>query len=806
MKKIILWVILLTMSLPTFSQNIFQVVRGKVSDSEIKTPLPGASIVLLSDTSTFRGTTTDDRGVFRMDQVPVGRHSFKVTFVGYKETILHNIIVTSAKEVVLNIDLQESAITLTGVSVSAQRSGEAQNEMATVSARAFTVDETDRYAGSRGDPARMASNFAGVQGADDSRNDIVVRGNSPQGVLWQVEGINIPNPNHFAIPGTGGGPVSILNNKILANSDFFTGAFPAEFGNSIAGVFDLKMRNGNNQKNEFSGQLGFLGTELFGEGPISRAAGSSFMFSYRYSTLSLFSALGIDIGTSAIPKYQDASFRLNFPLRGGGSLAVFGVGGTSKVDIMISDQEEPERNVYGENDRDQYFASKMGFGGITLTKPLFSNSVLKATLAASTEIQDSYHEYIYRHVSTQGKYVVDSLSPILDYTFNQQKFSGIISWYTKINNRNSVQLGINNDLHNFNFIDSVNNINPGDPDYYQWRVRWDAQETALLSQPYVQWKHRFNDFISLTAGVHSQFFSLNNSFSPFEPRLGLHWALPRNQAIALGMGVHSQLQPTYIYFYAKDIVNGQLLPHNKELGFTKSNHYVFSYEKVFGNNIRFKAETYYQHLYDVPVTIAPSSFSLLNTGAGFTRFFPEELVNEGTGKNYGIEFTMERFFSRGYFFLVTTSLLESKFKGSDGILRDTDFNGNYALNTLFTKEFKIGTNSSISLGTNVTAAGGRRYGPVDLEASLREKDVIFVDATRNTLQLRDYFRADLRVNYRLNRPRVTHEIAIDFVNVFNTKNILKLTFAPNEFQPQNNPVREEYQLGFLPLFYYKIDF
>jgi hypothetical protein len=394
----------------------------------------------------------------------------------------------------------------------------------------------------------------------------------------------------------------------------------------------------------------------------------------------------------------------------------------------------------------------------------------------------------------------------LKYNFSQQKYSAILNWFTKINAKNSVQAGINNDLYHFNFIDSVNNINFGEPGFNQWRVRWDAEEFALLTQPFVQWKHRFNDFISLTAGVHSQYFSLNNSFSPFEPRLGLHWALPANQAIAFGMGMHSQMQASYNYFYAKEIINGQLVPHNKNMGFTRSNHFVLSYEKILGNNLRFKAETYYQHLYDIPVTRIPSSFSLVNTGAGFSRFFPNDLVNEGTAKNYGLEFTLERFFSQGYFFLITTSLFESKFRGSDGILRNTDFNGNYAINTLFTKEFKLGINSSISLGTKLTAAGGRRYGPVELEESIREKDVVYVDALRNSLQLRDYFRTDLRVNYRLNRRRVTHEIAIDFVNILNTQNVLKLTFAPNKINPQLNPIREEYQLGFLPLFYYKIDF
>lgn len=787
-----------------FSQNLTQTVRGTISDSEIKFPLPGAYVILVSDTGVFKGTTTNDLGEYRLENVPVGRHTFKVTFIGYKDAILNNIIVTSAKEVILNVELQESAVTLTEVQVSAQRSGEAQNEMAVVSARAFTVDETDRYAGSRGDPARMASNFAGVQGADDSRNDIVIRGNSPQGVLWQVNGINIPNPNHFAIPGTGGGPVSILNNKILANSDFYTGAFPAEFGNSIAGVFDLRFRNGNNQKHEFSGQLGFLGTELFAEGPISRLNGSSYLVSYRYSTLSLFKGMGIDIGTTAIPKYQDAAFRLNFPLKNGGSVALFGVGGVSDIDIMISEQEIPDRNLYGENDRDQYFSSQMGFAGVTLNKLVKKNSIFKATLAASIERQNPHHNFVERTL-LEGRFKVDSIFPILDYTFRQQKYSGIFTWFSKIDNKNSLHFGINNDLYNFYFIDSVRStVNREDVNFLEWRTRWNSREAALLVQPFVQWKHRFSDFVSLTAGVHSQYFSLNNSFSAIEPRLGLNWTLPNRQTLALGLGVHSQLQPTYLYFY---IPKGQTEPHNRDMGFTRSNHYVLSYEKILGENIRFKAETYYQHLYDIPVTFTPSSFSLVNTGAGFNRFFPDDkLVNEGTGENYGIEFTLEKFFSRGYFFMVTTSLFESKFTGSDGVKRDTDFNGNYAINGLFTKELKVGKNSIFSVGTKLTTAGGRRYGPVDVQASLRDLDVVFIDATRNSLQLRDYFRTDLRINYRLNRPRVTHELAIDFVNIFDTQNVLKLSFSRNDLLPPTQWIREENQLGFLPIFYYKIDF
>jgi hypothetical protein len=308
----------------SFAQVPTQNIRGKISDKDLKQPLPGASVVLVSDTSNFTGTTTDINGNFKIENVSIGRHAIKVSYMGYQPRTVSDIIVNSGKEVILNIDLEESVVAMKEVEIVATKKGETINEMSTVSARAFTVEETDKYAGSRGDPARMASNFAGVQGADDSRNDIIIRGNSPMGVLWRVEGVNIPNPNHFAISGSAGGPIGVINNKTLANSDFMTGAFPAEYGNSIAGVFDLKFRNGNNEKHEFSGQFGLFGTEIMAEGPINKEKRSSYLLAYRYSTLSIFSFLGLDLGTSAVPRYQDINFKLNFPQKNGANLSVFG--------------------------------------------------------------------------------------------------------------------------------------------------------------------------------------------------------------------------------------------------------------------------------------------------------------------------------------------------------------------------------------------------------------------------------------------------------------------------------------------------
>lgn len=799
-------ILVLLMTTLSTSSQITQNVVGRVVDSETNASIPGVTIILVSDSADLISTTDFD-GNFILEGVPVGRHNISFSFIGYNSANFSNIIVASAHETVLNVTLVERVEQMEGVEIRATRDGDPLNEMAVLSARQFSVSETDRYAGSRGDPARMASNFAGVQGADDTRNDIVVRGNSPQGVLWRVEGIDIPNPNHFNIPGTAGGPVAILNNKVLSNSDFYTGAFPAEFGNSIAGVFDLRLRNGNSRKHEFSGQFGFLGTELMAEGPIKARKNASYLANYRYSTLSLFGSMGIDIGTSAIPRYQDAFFRVFIPTSEGGTLSIWGLGGDSGIDILISDQEEPERNIFGENDRDQYFRTRMGILGITSSKAFDNDVYVKQTLAVSHDWQDSHHELVYRHLDDDNKYVVDSLVDLMNYTFRQNKVSWSFSANKKFSPGLSIKAGALVDGFQWKHFDEIQDLDSSSATYRTWDSRWDSQAGAIMLQPFVQAKWRPSDDWTIVGGFHGQYLSLNQSSSWFQPRIGIKRQLGPKQSISIGGGRHTQMQSAYLYFYQPfDDEFGRPVQYNRDMDFTMSDHVVLSYDRLLGSKMRLKLETYFQGLSQIPVEVQSSSFSLVNSGAGFARFFPDSLMNSGIGVNYGVEMTLEKFFSDQYFFMVTASIFHSEYEGSDEVRRNTDFNGGYAINALGSKEWAFNETSSLVTGLKVTVAGGRWYGPVDIDASNQLREVIYVDSLRNTLQFDDYFRLDLKINYKANRPRVTHEIGVDLVNLTNQQNVLKLSFAPDENDDPSLSVREEYQLGFLPIFFYKLDF
>lgn len=801
-----------------FTQSYVQVIRGQVLDKVSSVGLPGVVVKVKNDTTNKLATTTDANGRFKIENVPVGRRSLVVILMGYNTQVLNDLIINSGKETYVTVELEESLVQIDEVVVSADTDKDVVNTMEAVNVKSFSVEETERYAGSRQDPARMASNFAGVQGTNDSRNDIVVRGNSPSGLLWRLEEIDIPNPNHFAVAGSAGGPTAIINNKYLANSEFFTGAFPANYGNALGGVFDLKMRNGNNQKHERTFQFGLLGTELSLEGPINKEKGSSYFVNYRYSTLKLLSGLNIKLGTSAVPQYQDGAFRFNFPTKKAGVFSLSAIGGYSTIKIILSTQTERPKELYGDLNRDQYFTSNMGVLILNHSYSFNSRTFMKTSLAYSMQGLDVNHYQVLRNKDFVPN---DTLPKILGYNFYEGKST--LSWFVKhkINPKNSFKAGFLANAFHINFYDQakINSRYDTIAQYINnkpYKTRINTQADFYLIQPYFSYVHKFNEKWSSNIGVFAQFLTLNNSYA-IEPRASIRYQLKSNQSLSLAYGVHSQMQATYIYFASPDslVRDGKTYANptkqldNKDLGFSKAQHMVLGYDLQIAKNLRTRLEAYYQYLWDIPVYAIPSGVSLINRGATFNRFFPiYTMTNKGTGYNYGIELTLERTFHKHYFILYSASLYDSKYTASNGKTFNTDFNGNYMMNVLGGVEYDIGKSkkNSLSFSGKFTYGGGKRYSPVNIAASNAVMDVVADNDKVNTLQFAPYNRLDFRLAYKINTKQATYEIALDLVNVMNTKNILALSYAPDPANINADPLIKNYQLGFLPLFYVKVDF
>ncbi len=799
MKKIFLSILIILLSISIYSQNEYtQTIRGKVIDKHSQMPLPGATIILLNSKPQI-GTITENDGEFKFQNIPIGRRGIVVSFMGYNSATLNNINLTSGKEVVLTIQLEEQVITTEEIVITAkQRKDKALNKMAMVSARSFSIEETERFAGSLGDPSRMVANYAGVAMTNDSRNDIIIRGNSPTGLLWRLDGIEIPNPNHFGAFGTTGGPVSILNNNLLTNSDFFTSAFPAEYGNAISGVFDLKMRAGNNQNREYVGQVGFNGFEFGAEGPFVKGKKASYLINYRYSTLGLMQKMGIDFGTgSAIPQYQDLTFKLNFPSVKYGRFSLIGIGGLSFIELHDSGKLEADSDADSDYDMggvDLDFGSDMGVLGLSHLFFFNEKTRIETFLSIQGTRSTTYIDSL--KFNDDGKLLLNS-----NYTFygmkgSEVKYSASTHLSKKFSKKNYFTTGIYADIYSISLLDSV-----WQSKEENFRPNFDNITGSLtLIRAYMQWKHRFNDDFTLNTGVYSHFADINEEFT-VEPRLGIKYNLTKTQSLTLGYGLHSQLQPRYYYFIQTRLKDGSFYRTNKELKMTKSHQVVLSYDKLFQGDIRIKAEAYYQSLSDIPVHKRLTEFSLVNTGTNFGGDMEDSLVSEGTGQNYGVELTFEKFFSKGYYFLTTVSVFDSKYKGYSDTERNTAYNGRYVINALGGYEFKVGKHSALTVDLKVVYAGGKRYVPVDIDKSIAENQTEYDWSKAYEKQFDDYFRTDIRIGFKLNGKHINQEWAVDLQNVSNNKNIYS-----QAYNPRKKDLSSDYQTGFMPMFLWRIQF
>jgi hypothetical protein len=772
-----------------FGQSITQTIRGIIVDKQSQTPLPGVLVQVMS-TEPLLGAAANENGEFKITNVPIGRWILKCQSISYKEKHI-TVVLNAGKEVVLNVELEENVIQSEEIIVTAEQDKtQTNNKMSTVSSRVFSAEEAARYAGSRNDPARMAANFAGVSGANDSRNDIIIRGNSPIGILWRLNGLDIPNPNHFGNAGSTGGPISILNNNTLGNSDFMTGAFAADYGNATSGVFDLKMRQGNNEKHEFVGQIGFNGFELGAEGPLSKSKNSSYMVNYRYSTLSVFKALNIDFGTgSAVPQYQDITFKTDVSTKKAGKFSFWGVGGLSYVALLESDKK-PGQDLYGYNARDTYFRSNVGATGISHTYLFKNNAYLKTNAGVSGQ----YNNIVSDKIDTAFK-TPKNLKPEYRQITQNLRYSVNTTYNKKFNARNFLNVGLYADFYNTRFIDSIDR-RFGNNTFETLR---DYKGNTSLLRGFMQWQHKFSDNLLVNLGVTNQFFTLNNA-NAFEPRVGLKYSITHKQAISFGGGLHSQLQPIYVYF-ASDTINGIRTETNRNLDFTRAAHGVLAYDNNFATNFRLKTEVYYQYIFNAPVRNYSNYFSALNLGADFNSPNVNNLVSKGTGYNYGLEVTLEKFYSKGYYFLFTGSVFESKYKGSDNVWRNTAFNGNYVLNLLGGKEFKINQKHIISIDVRGTYAGGKRYSPIDLQASINANDEVRDVSNAFGYKYPDYFRLDVKPGYRYNTKKITHEFSIDIQNITRNLNVFQQTYDIT-----NKVIRTDYQLRFFVIPQYRILF
>jgi hypothetical protein len=767
----------------TEAQTSTQTIRGIVVDKISQSPLPGATIQMLSP-DLERAVSTDANGKFELKNIPIGKQSLKISFLGYKDAVLRDLSVDAGKELVLNISLEEDIKQIKEIAVT-DNSGKNKplNTMSTVSTRTFSVEETQKFAAALNDPARMATSFPGVVQPGDG-NEISIRGNSPNGLLWRMEGVDIPNPNHFSSVGSSGGGISILSAQLLSNSDFSTGAFAAEYGNALSGVFDLKLRKGNNERREYTIQLGVLGADISTEGPFKKGYDGSYLINYRYSSLLLMKRLGLPIG-DATTNFQDLSFNISLPTKKIGTFGIFGFGGLSyqyteakKDSTKWTDDDFTRLNTH--------FYSNTGAVGLTNTK-LFKNQSYLRTAFVFSGTQNGYSEE--RMNSDYATFIKQ-----YEEKHTQNKITLSTSYTKKISAKNNIRTGfiINELYYNLNqkdiadttiLIDKIN-------------VKGNTQTLQL----FFQWNYKLTSKLTTNIGVHYLQLFLNNTYS-IEPRASFRYEISSKHAFTFGYGLHSQIQPIGVYF-AKELVNGNYMTPNKNLAMSKAQHFVFGYDFNINDFSHIKTEVYYQYLFNIPISNdTGSTYSIINETDGYTT---NALTNKGLGQNYGLELSYERSLYKDFYYLLSVSIFDSKYKAANNNWYNTRFNTNYAGSISLGKEWTLSEKRKsriIGFNVKVVYVGGLRYTPIDLPASIIAGETRYVDSETFKNKNPDYFRPDIRISLKRNYKRLTSTLALDVQNIANRKNV-----GGQYFDSKTGKIKYYYQSQIIPLLSYRLEF
>jgi len=756
------------------AQNLVQTLRGTVIDRGSGASLSDINIQLLD---TNYGVATGEDGTFRLSGIPVGRYILRATAVSYDTLIIAEVLLEAGKETLLQLEMTPRSSLLNEVVITGQ-SNPFPNDYPSMTL--LTQEATIRYPATFYDPARLMLTRPGVASQNDQTNGIVVRGNSPNGILWRLEGADIVNPNHTPNAGTfsdqvtqNGGGVNMLSAQLLSTSAFFNGAFPTEYGNALSGVLDMRFRPGNEEKTEYTAQLGLIGLDLAMEGPFRKNSRASYLVNARYSTIGILSALGVDLGDEEI-NFADLSFNLNFPFKKGGQFTVFGVAGNSEN--IFEAERDSSLWEFQKDGQDIRFESQTMIAGATLNLPVGEKSNWRTVFAASKLQTDRVADLLDTEYLPQAKDAAQN---------DQSKISLHSTFKYAINPENQLKIGAAIVRQDFDLL-TIRDQSPV--------AR--GSGGGFLLQPYVNWQSRLSAKLQFNAGMRYSRFTFNGS-DAIEPRASLQFRMDKDQSLRLAYGLHSQLQLPQLYYAVFRNSN------NEQLGLSKAHHFVLAYEKQLNLKTRLTAELYYQDLFDIAVRRdAATDFSAINLLEGFVR---EPLANDGTGRNYGFELGLEKYFNGDFFYLSNISIYQSKYTASDGVERDTRFAGNYTFNFTggkeWTKQKDNGKYRTWGLNLRVVSLGGFRESPIDIQASLAQQTTIFEEGAAFSISQAGFFRTDLRIYLKKAKPGRNGMWALDIQNLSNQENL-----AFRYFDTAQGQVVNQYQLGIIPILSYRISY
>jgi len=737
-----------------FSQKSYDgIIRGTIIDAETQSPVEDAVIEILN---TGDKTTTDSNGNFFFQNLKYDSYQIKISGTGYDPLIKSDLIVYASKPLELIIKLNSKGIITDQIDVEAnyfQKSSDVN-----ISSLNLDFEEIRRAPGATEDISRMIQTIPGVSIGNDQRNDIIVRGGSPAENLILIDGIEIPNINHFGTDGSTSGAIGFINVKFIQETGILTGGFPSTFGDKLSSVIDINFREGSKKKFYSDINLSIAGFGGIFEGPLSEKG--SYMFSIRRSYLELIKN---SIRLSSVPNYWDFNLKADYEISPKDKITLIGLLGLDKIDFS---EESAENNPYGNSQDDQKtFAAGINY------KKLFKKGFIQTVLS------DSYTDNYIVQIDGQTALIkfenkANNNEIILKSDLNYQLSSnfslntGIGGKYANIKN----YLFLKGDTNAAGFVfDTIN----ADSKFNAVKLFGHANLTSKF----------LKDRLVVNTGVRLDYFDYIRLKTYFSPRIGASYKITPVTSLNAAAGIYYQ-SPEYIWLSSH--------PDNKNLNSIRSDHYILGLDHFFSGDLKATVELFYKNYKDYPVWKDIPTYILIDGGTEFGPNIVGEAVSAGTGYVKGIDISLQKKLSsqKGLYGIINYSYINTGFTALAGGEKPGAFDPGHQFTLIAGYQFSSGWLA----GLKFKYSGGRPYTPLDYDASKRVNREVYATDEFNSSRYPYYMRIDMRVDKKFDFSKASLVCYIELQNLFDRENIYSYYWNEDNKKPGTI-----YQWAFFPV-------
>jgi len=727
-------------------------LKGRIIDIQSQQPLEGATVIL--EGTTF-GSVTDEAGYFILENIPAQSYNVIASYLGYETTSQYNIIVKSVGNISLLFELQELAENLDEVVL--VRSPFKTKSETPLSTQTFSAVEIETYPGGNNDITKVVQSMPGISPSIGGfRNDIIIRGGAPNETVYYLDGIEIPNINHFSTQGSAGGPVGMINVSFVREVTLSSSAFGAEYDNPLSGVLAFEQREGD--PSGLGGNFRFGASEagLTLEGPLfrkdkSQPAKTTFLFSVRRSYLQfLFELIGLPIR----PDYWDYQWKIKHEIDRYNSLTFLGIGAIDDFSVKPPDEFDAEQQATLE--QVPIIDQRSTTVGLSWKRNYKNGKGFMTTAVSSNRLENVFARFEDNTTKTGTIFQNDSYEWESKLRFQATQFVNRWKWSTGFN------------------VQSSNYKN--DTQFIFYNIAYETQLDFIKYGFFVKGSRKFfNERLNLALGIRTDadsFSEGSNLIDNFSPRLSLSYALTEDQKwkVNASLGRYFKI-PTYtmLGFQERNVFV------NKSAAYTQSDHYVAGLEYNLGPASRVTVEGFVKNYADYPVSVI-DGVSLANKGGGFEVLGNEAIVSEGEGQSRGVELLFQQKLAKNFYGVFAYTYFFSEFTGLDGVSRPSVWDSRHLIS--FSGGYKLKRNWEFSARWRF--AGENPYVPTDIEASTRSYPEIILDYNRlGEVKLNAFNQADIRIDKK-----------------WNFKNLsFNFYFEVQNFLAQPNPTPEEYGLN-----------